>query len=382
MEVETHLSSRRIDSAVKMLTELLLADYPSIDAAKAAYAGQQAKSRRHGQRRTGRAGRAVRGPTNRASPSRPRSGRSTNRRWSSPSTTTPASSATAASGPATTSATTTSSAGPARAITPGSPSTRRPDGQLLLRRLRRVHDLLPDRRPDPASTRSSAARTQPGDRLGRGTGRASRSSPGVSKALPRLQRRGPSSAGTSRRGTSSAARGTTTPPPSTSRRARSTSSSARPFKHVKNRPQRRLMEPLRPGPPRACWPAAGEDRREEERTPSTSTIDAPVVLRYDKPVATLGAGDIFGEMACMSSYPRSATVVAEDGLLAPGDGPERPLHPPARASTPRPSSTSATARTPSTTTSGACRSSPRWSRTRTSSSNSSTTSAPGLISSA
>ena len=42
-------------------------------------------------------------------------------------------------------------------------------------------------------------------------------------------------------------------------------------------------------------------------------IDAPVALPYGKPQATLGAGDIFGEMTCMSYYPRSATVrAAED----------------------------------------------------------------------
>ena len=37
-----------------------------------------------------------------------------------------------------------------------------------------------------------------------------------------------------------------------------------------------------------------------------------MALRYDQPVATLEAGDIFGEMTCMNSYPRSATVQAEE----------------------------------------------------------------------
>src|SRR5262249_8101252 len=45
-------------------------------------------------------------------------------------------------------------------------------------------------------------------------------------------------------------------------------------------------------------------------------IDAPVALRYDhpnqRPVATLGDGEIFGEMTCMSFYPRSATVRATE----------------------------------------------------------------------
>ncbi len=39
-------------------------------------------------------------------------------------------------------------------------------------------------------------------------------------------------------------------------------------------------------------------------------IDAIVDLSREKPVAELGVGDIFGEMTCMSLYPRSATVRA------------------------------------------------------------------------
>lgn len=42
-------------------------------------------------------------------------------------------------------------------------------------------------------------------------------------------------------------------------------------------------------------------------------VDAPVDLSYTNPVTQLGEGDLFGEMTCMSFYPRSATVrAAED----------------------------------------------------------------------
>ena len=45
-------------------------------------------------------------------------------------------------------------------------------------------------------------------------------------------------------------------------------------------------------------------------------IDGPVDLPYDNPTAQLGEGELFGEMSCMSSYPRSATVrAAEDTIL-------------------------------------------------------------------
>jgi CRP-like cAMP-binding protein/Fe-S-cluster-containing hydrogenase component 2 len=56
------------------------------------------------------------------------------------------------------------------------------------------------------------------------------------------------------------------------------------------------------------------DQRDEESTTRYIHIDAPVALRYDRPderpVATMGPGELFGEMTCMSFYPRSATVRA------------------------------------------------------------------------
>jgi CRP-like cAMP-binding protein/Fe-S-cluster-containing dehydrogenase component/ferredoxin len=53
-----------------------------------------------------------------------------------------------------------------------------------------------------------------------------------------------------------------------------------------------------------------QEHRSEEGRRDTIPIDAPVDLPYDHPVATLGPGDLFGEMTCMSLYPRSATVRA------------------------------------------------------------------------
>src|SRR6202167_2160931 len=53
-----------------------------------------------------------------------------------------------------------------------------------------------------------------------------------------------------------------------------------------------------------------QEHRTDEGHRDTIPIDAPVDLPYDHPVATLGPGDLFGEMTCMSLYPRSATVRA------------------------------------------------------------------------
>lgn len=54
-----------------------------------------------------------------------------------------------------------------------------------------------------------------------------------------------------------------------------------------------------------------EDRRSEESDRPFIPIDASVDLPYDRPVAELGPGELFGEMTCMSYYPRSATVRAK-----------------------------------------------------------------------
>ena len=55
-----------------------------------------------------------------------------------------------------------------------------------------------------------------------------------------------------------------------------------------------------------------QDVREGERTtPTHIRIDAPVDLPYNDPIAQLHPGDLFGEMTCMSFYPRSATVRAK-----------------------------------------------------------------------
>ena len=59
-----------------------------------------------------------------------------------------------------------------------------------------------------------------------------------------------------------------------------------------------------------------QDRRPEESMNKTFiSIDAPVELAYDRPVAQLGPGDLFGEMTCMSFYPRSATARAATRIV-------------------------------------------------------------------
>ncbi len=61
---------------------------------------------------------------------------------------------------------------------------------------------------------------------------------------------------------------------------------------------------------------ARQDQREEEEFRRWIPIDAPIDLAYDNPIDQLGPGDLFGEMTCMSFYPRSATVrAAEECVL-------------------------------------------------------------------
>ena len=55
-----------------------------------------------------------------------------------------------------------------------------------------------------------------------------------------------------------------------------------------------------------------DDRREDEGGRTSIPIDAPVDLPYARPIATMGPGDLFGEMTCMNFYPRSATVRATE----------------------------------------------------------------------
>ena len=55
--------------------------------------------------------------------------------------------------------------------------------------------------------------------------------------------------------------------------------------------------------------------RAEESRRRYIPIDAPVDLPYEKPIAELGPGDLFGEMTCMSFHPRSATVRAKSQVV-------------------------------------------------------------------
>jgi CRP-like cAMP-binding protein/Fe-S-cluster-containing hydrogenase component 2 len=88
-----------------------------------------------------------------------------------------------------------------------------------------------------------------------------------------------------------------------------------PRKHVADKVDRSLFGLVRRFTSRLA--SRAEDPRDEAPKDETYiTIDAPVLLPYSKPSATMGVGDLFGEMTCMSFYPRSATVrAAEDCTL-------------------------------------------------------------------
>lgn len=62
---------------------------------------------------------------------------------------------------------------------------------------------------------------------------------------------------------------------------------------------------------RSMLASRDQDERNEESSRSSIPIDASVDLPYDNPIAELGPGELFGEMTCMSYYPRSATVRAK-----------------------------------------------------------------------
>jgi CRP-like cAMP-binding protein/NAD-dependent dihydropyrimidine dehydrogenase PreA subunit len=82
-----------------------------------------------------------------------------------------------------------------------------------------------------------------------------------------------------------------------------------PLGHIKNQAKRGFLGAIGRFAV-GTFSRSNDDRREGEDHRPFIPIDAPVALPYGKPVAPLGPGDIFGEMTCMSLYPRSATVVA------------------------------------------------------------------------
>jgi CRP-like cAMP-binding protein/Fe-S-cluster-containing dehydrogenase component len=79
-----------------------------------------------------------------------------------------------------------------------------------------------------------------------------------------------------------------------------------PVQHVENQPRTGILGALGRFTSRLI--AHADDEKKD-----FISVDAPVALPYGHPQATMGVGDIFGEMTCMNFYPRSATVrAAED----------------------------------------------------------------------
>jgi CRP-like cAMP-binding protein/Fe-S-cluster-containing dehydrogenase component len=67
---------------------------------------------------------------------------------------------------------------------------------------------------------------------------------------------------------------------------------------------------------RSVLASRDEHTRQEETGQRWIPVDGPVDLPYDDPIARLGAGELFGEMTCMSFHPRSATVRAATDVVA------------------------------------------------------------------
>ena len=113
----------------------------------------------------------------------------------------------------------------------------------------------------------------------------------------------------SRPARSSAAKASSARPLSTSSTAKPTFYLSCPIAHVNNRSSSKgFFSKLQSLPA----PRRKRQRRSEESGNRTFIpIDASVDLPYDNPIAELGPGDLFGEMTCMSYYPRSATVRAK-----------------------------------------------------------------------
>jgi CRP-like cAMP-binding protein/Fe-S-cluster-containing dehydrogenase component len=85
---------------------------------------------------------------------------------------------------------------------------------------------------------------------------------------------------------------------------------ASPMAHVKSEGKGGLLSRI------SRLAGRSQDNRADESGRQSIPIDASVDLPYGKPVATLGPGDLFGEMTCISLYPRSATVrAAEDCVM-------------------------------------------------------------------